>query len=131
MLRKSLLTLLTLLGVAYAGITVYDPNGVVQQSTSGTPSGTASASATSAAYTPAAFNNILLTAPAVPSPAPQTPFTVQLDNSASNVPGLSIAQSGAFFGFSVEMSIVTQVSESQRNICLLSKHLVNYKPTVS
>lgn len=110
MLRKSLLILLALLGVAQA-VTVYDPNGVVQQSTSGTPSGTASASATSAAYTPAAFNNIVLTAPAVPSPAPPTQFTVQLDNSASNVPGLSIAQSGAFFGFSIEMSIVTQVSE--------------------
>ena len=110
MTDKSLLLLLAFLGFVQA-ITVYGPNGVVKPSSSGTPSGTASASATSAAYTPAAFNNIVLTAPPVPSPAPPTQFTVQLDNTASNVPGLSIPQNGAFFGFSVEMSIVTQVSE--------------------
>lgn len=107
MATKTLLVLLASLAVVHAEVTVYGVNGVVQASASGT----ASASASSAAYTPAAFNTVVLNAPAIPSPAPATQFTVQLDNAASNVPGLSIAQSGAFFGFSIEMSVVTQVSE--------------------
>lgn len=38
-------------------------------------------------------------------------FGVQLESKAENVMGLSIPLSGAFYGFSIEMSIVNQVSE--------------------
>ena len=52
-----------------------------------------------------------LTAPALPSSMPSTAFTIQAMNSAQDVQGLSIQQGADFFGFSIEMSVVTQVSE--------------------
>lgn len=109
MTLKTILALLARFTVAQA-ITVYGQNGVV--TASGPPSGTASVStsATSAAFTPAAFNTIVLQPPAIPTGVPMQ-FQVPLENTASDVNGLSIAQSGAFFGFSIEMSVINQVSK--------------------
>ncbi len=115
MIPKTLLALLPLLGVVDA-LTVYGLGGASLQSVS-TSAPSASGSATSglsappAGYTPPAFKTVVLTAPPVPVPLPPMQFPVQLENSATNVPGLSIPQDGAFFGFSIEMSIVNQVSE--------------------
>ncbi|KAJ7826325.1 glycoside hydrolase family 79 protein [Mycena leptocephala] len=64
-------------------------------------------SAAAASYTgAAAYDPTILTPPPVPDPAPPTTFFQQL--SSAPVPGLSIPQSGYFFGFSVEFSVITK-----------------------
>lgn len=94
-------------------VTVYGLNGAVQ--TTGT--GTASLASTTtyvpgAAYTgPAAFNPTTLTAPPIPTPAPPTQFNFTVQNSAADVPDLSIPLNGDFYGFSIEMSVISEVSE--------------------
>jgi hypothetical protein len=55
---------------------------------------------------PAFSDSVQLSAPALPSPAPPLAFDVALPAAPA---GLSIAQQGAFLGFSVEMSVTTQV----------------------
>lgn len=109
--RTSLLLLACWTSGALGSITVYGPNGA---SSSGITSGTASASpsASSDSYVPPAFNTVTLEAPALPTPAPATQFALSLQQSADSVQGLSIDQSGTFYGFSIEMSVVTQVGES-------------------
>ncbi|KAF8838073.1 glycoside hydrolase family 79 protein [Paxillus ammoniavirescens] len=88
------------IGIAQAAVTVYGPH--VQQ-----PLGTVTAA--SASYTGAAsYNDVVLTPPPVPSPAPPTSFNVELQT--GGVHGLSIPQHGSFFGFSIEFSVVTQIN---------------------
>ncbi|THH18224.1 hypothetical protein EW146_g2709 [Bondarzewia mesenterica] len=92
-------------------MTVYHPqNGQVifGGNSSGSSTGTYTASAAAASYTgAAAYNPTILTAPAVPNPAPNTSFGIELTSGGIN--GLSIKQSGAFYGFSIEMSVANQV----------------------
>jgi hypothetical protein len=67
------------------------------------------ATAAAANYTgAAAYNPTILTAPAPPNP-PNPSFNIQLQNTGT--PGLSMVQPGAFFGFSIEFSVVNQVRE--------------------
>ena len=67
-----------------------------------------SASAPSASYTgSAAYDPTVLQAPAPPNPPIPTNQYVQLFSGGAN--GLSKQQSGAFFGFSIEMSVVTHI----------------------
>lgn len=69
-----------------------------------------STSADPAATTLAAYNDTLLQPPPVPNPAPPTQFTLELQTNAGAVTGLSIPhQDGSLWGFSIEMSVVTQV----------------------
>ncbi|THH33380.1 hypothetical protein EUX98_g815 [Antrodiella citrinella] len=107
MLARGFLALACCLLPAAANVTVYFQNGAV---TDIQPGATAISTAISAQYTnDAAFNNVVLVAPPLPSPAPPQQFTIQLQQSAASVTGLSIQQSGAFYGFSIEFSVVTQV----------------------
>jgi hypothetical protein len=88
-----------------ASVTVYSQAPIGVKSTS-------SSTASGAAYTgPAAYDPTVLQAPPVPNPAPPTTFTLTLQQQSNAVSGLSIPQSGAFYGFSVEMSVVTQICE--------------------
>jgi hypothetical protein len=107
--------------VAQAGITVYQA-----------PLATATLPA-SANYTgAAAYDNVQLTAPALPaSGGPATSFQVPIQASASSVSGLSIKQDGSFFGFSVEMSVVTQVSEYPLSYVSLQALVLITAPTIS
>ncbi|KAH7882118.1 glycoside hydrolase family 79 protein [Phlebopus sp. FC_14] len=90
---------LLFLGVAKAAVTVYGPH--VQQ-----PLQTVTAA--SASYTGAAtYDTVTLTPPPVPDPPPPTSFKVDLQT--QDVSGLSLPQPGAFFGFSIEFSVATQV----------------------
>ncbi|KAH9850236.1 hypothetical protein C2E23DRAFT_896579 [Lenzites betulinus] len=57
----------------------------------------------------AAYNDIYLPPPPIPSPAPPTAFSISVPQSASNINGLSILQAGSFFGFSIEMSVAIQL----------------------
>ncbi|KAJ7692569.1 glycoside hydrolase family 79 protein [Mycena rosella] len=87
------------LPVAWASVTVH------YQQPLGAPTSTGSAAAS---YTgAAAYDPTVLIAPPIPNPAPPSTFFQQL--SSTPVPGLSIPQSGYFFGFSVEFSVITQV----------------------
>jgi hypothetical protein len=104
MLLLSLLWSSCFICLASASVTVYS-----QQ-----PLGVGTATAAAANYTAhAAYDPTVLTAPPVPSPAPATTFFIQLNSAPSAVQGLSIPLSGAFMGFSVEFSVVNQVSEYQ------------------
>ena len=58
-----------------------------------------------------AYNSVRLQPPSLPSPIPSTSFALALPNQAQHMPGLSIPQRGDFYGFSIEMSVVEQVSE--------------------
>lgn len=97
-----------------AGVTVYGLNGAAQQ-TLGAPAASSSTSTSSAAgagYTALpAYNSVRLQAPPVPVPPPPTQFALGVQAAAQGVPGLSIPLQGGFFGFSIEMSVVNQVSE--------------------
>jgi hypothetical protein len=78
------------------------------------PLGSLSASSAAATVTTGAaafYDTTVLQPPPLPSPA-TTQFDIQLQSSASSVNGLSIPQTGSFFGFSVEMSVASQVRES-------------------
>lgn len=95
---------LSLACLARASVTVYN------QIPLGASTASASASAAAANYTgAAAYDPTVLTPPAVPSPAPPTQFSIQLNSNPSNVQGLSIAQQGSFMGFSIEFSVINQV----------------------
>lgn len=92
---------------AGAALTIYGPTGQIP-----TPviSASSASSAASATATLGAYNDIVLNAPPIPSPAPPTQFDVVLQNSAQDVPGISIPHSGDFYGFSIEMSVIDQLS---------------------
>jgi hypothetical protein len=105
MLSLFLLLSFSLWASVQASVTVYS-----QAPIHATP--TPSSTASGAAYTgPAAYDPTVLQAPPVPNPAPPTTFTLTLQQQSNAVSGLSIQQSGAFYGFSIEMSVVTQVCE--------------------
>ncbi|KAK0454068.1 glycoside hydrolase family 79 protein [Desarmillaria tabescens] len=83
---------------AKAQVTVYDS------------SGTSTSSAAAATSTLAAYDDTVLDPPSVPNPAPSTAFTLTIPAVNTSVTGLSIAQStNSFYGFSIEMSVLTQV----------------------
>jgi hypothetical protein len=108
------------LPVAWSSVTVYyqQPFGATTSSKT-TAAGASSAAA--ASYTgAAAYDPTILTPPPIPDPAPPTTFFQQL--SSAPVPGLSIPQSGYFFGFSVEFSVITQVCEWTLHTCILNIH---------
>jgi hypothetical protein len=89
-----------LIGFAHAEVTVYFQKNHGPATTS---------TAAGANYTgPAAYNPTVLTAPPPPS-TPNPSFNIQLQNTGT--PGLSIVQPGAFFGFSIEFSVVNQLRE--------------------
>ncbi|KAJ7649955.1 glycoside hydrolase family 79 protein [Roridomyces roridus] len=92
--------------VARASVTVYGQQRFGDQLKSLVSSTTSSAAA--ASYTgSAAYNPTVLNAPPVPNPPPPTKFFQQL--SSAPVPGLSIPQSGNFYGLSVEFSVANQL----------------------
>lgn len=87
----------------YASVTVYYQYG--QHPLESTTTTAAAADYTGAA----AYDPTVLNPPPPPNPPIPTQFAIQLQNGGT--PGVSIAQHGAFFGFSIEMSVVDQVCE--------------------
>lgn len=93
--------LLSVTHLVNASVTVYYQPGQA-------PLSTGTGTAAGALYTAAAaYDPTVLTPPAVPTNQP-TQFTIQLQNGGT--PNVSIPQSGAFVGFSIEMSVVNQIS---------------------
>ncbi|KAJ7745668.1 glycoside hydrolase family 79 protein [Mycena metata] len=82
-----------------ASITVYS-----QQPFAGTATGTANVVAYTGA---AAYDPTILIPPPIPNPPPPMQFTQHL--SSIPPPGVSIPQSGHFYGFSVEFSVLNQI----------------------
>ena len=60
----------------------------------------------------AAYNPVFYLPPALPNPVPGTTATINVPNVVSAASGLSIPQRSTFFGFSIEMSVATQLSQS-------------------
>ncbi|KAJ7464342.1 hypothetical protein FB451DRAFT_1138730 [Mycena latifolia] len=80
-------------------ITIYHANNQAAFATTSVPA---------AQYTGAeAYNPTTLIPPPVPTPAIASTIPVQFQNAGT--PGLSVPQSGAFMGFSIEMSVTNQV----------------------
>ncbi|KAH9851266.1 glycoside hydrolase family 79 protein [Lenzites betulinus] len=112
-----LLSLSTLLApLVAANVTVYGQFG--QTTVDPLQSGTSTAVSTTSFVTvpgpphytePAAYNNIYMLPPPIPSPAPATQFAIGVPTSAQLMTGLSIPQKGTFFGFSIEMSVANQL----------------------
>ncbi|KAF9458514.1 glycoside hydrolase family 79 protein [Collybia nuda] len=57
----------------------------------------------------AAYDETLLTPPPLPNDRAPTAFTLNLQANNATVPNLSIMQHGSFYGFSIEMSVITQL----------------------
>ncbi|KAF9458509.1 glycoside hydrolase family 79 protein [Collybia nuda] len=108
MLVRSLWLFSTLCVVA-AKVTVYGQIPLGQTRTPDAPE----AGATGTPAPPpllAAYDETILKPPALPQPAPPTDFTLNLPANGANVQDLSIVHHmGAFFGFSIEMSVITQI----------------------
>jgi hypothetical protein len=65
------------------------------------------------ATSPAAYNNTRLVPPAIPRPAPANSFSLTLQQSAAVVNNLSMPHvGGSFWGFSIEMSVISEVRKS-------------------
>lgn len=93
------------LTTVHAAVTVYSQKPLGQTETQ-----TETATAAEATWTGlAAYDPLVLNAPALPDPRPATQFGIQLQSAASSVDGLSIPVSGALFGFSIETSVINQV----------------------
>ena len=60
----------------------------------------------------AAYNPIYYEPPAIPSPAPANQFAIGVPSDQNLLSGISIPLPGTFFGFSIEMSVANQLSES-------------------
>ncbi|KIK68723.1 glycoside hydrolase family 79 protein [Collybiopsis luxurians FD-317 M1] len=83
-------------------------------------------SADAASYTgAAAYNPTTLDPPALPNPLPQLSLSFNIQ---ANPPGMSITQSGAFLGFSIEMSVANQVLG--KNSTLLQVPFLNLLATI-
>lgn len=107
-----------------AKVTVYGPLGqtTIAPTATGSASGTDSTASTTTSFVTthgppqytglAAYNPVYMLPPAIPNdPAPSTAITITVPNSATLMNGLSIPQKPTFFGFSIEMSVATQLSE--------------------
>jgi hypothetical protein len=63
--------------------------------------------------TPAAYNDTRLVPPPITTPPPANAFTIILQQDAAVVGNLSIPHvGGSFWGFSIEMSVISQVRKS-------------------
>jgi hypothetical protein len=95
----TLLCFICVLNVSQASVTVYHQ----------VPLGQSTQTAAGANYTgAAAYDPTVLNPPAVPD-TPTTQFALELQSSSQAVQGISIMQSGAFLGFSIETSVINQV----------------------
>lgn len=116
---------LSSVSLAWAQYSVYQPQYQVIYNGLST-SVTTTATAASATYSgSAAYDTTVLSAPAVPNPAPATSFNIQLYS--GGMTGLSIKQNGGFFGFSIEMSVVNHVCKcyADDDYCTLHANLVD------
>jgi hypothetical protein len=103
MLLPSLAILCNAVAFAQASVTIYHQ---IAFGFTATPTG----SNPPAATTLAAYNNTRLVPPPIPSPPPPNAFTLTLPQNAAAVNGLSIPHVGpSFWGFSIEMSVISQV----------------------
>jgi len=106
-----LIAALALLGSALTtahAVTVYGQIPLAQTIGANPSAGTA----LPATRTLAAYDKTVLNPPALPSPPPAAAYTLSLQKDAGAVNGLSIPHvGGSFWGFSIEMSVISQVCE--------------------
>jgi len=100
---------------AQESLTIYDqiPLYQLRASVEATATGTATAAAGPATQTLPAYDKTRLVPPPLPQPMPATAFTLELPVAATGMQGLSIPHvGGGFYGFSIEMSVLSQVGAS-------------------
>ncbi|KAF9474970.1 hypothetical protein BDN70DRAFT_884295 [Pholiota conissans] len=92
-------------------MTIYGQIPLFQTTTTAAATGTVSGSAAPVQTTLAAYDKTELTPPAPPNPNPgSNNYSMSLQRSAATVTGLSIPHNGVgFWGFSIEMSVISQV----------------------
>lgn len=127
MRKRDVLSLIYLLSFsvlnATCAVTLYNTPG---QAALGQGQATSTTTAVPESYTGAglgAYDPTVLQPPPIPNPPPPTNFGIQLQ--AGGTPGLSIKQQGNFLGFSIEFSVVTQVSEWNFSIRWPHKFYIN------
>jgi hypothetical protein len=100
------------LSTAAKAVTVYGQIPIGQVTATGfqTQSTAAPATGGNSSVNGAAYDNTILNPPQLPGDV-QLQFTVNVQQQNTSVQGISIMQHGSFFGFSVETSVVTQLSE--------------------
>jgi len=95
----------------YSDIPLYQQRALEAANASGIDS--APAQVPGAPPTLPAYDQTRLIPPALPQPLPATTFTLELPRDAAQMQGLSIPHvGGGFFGFSIEMSVLSQVGKS-------------------
>ena len=116
-MARPLLSSLVLAALSAAMVgaqTIYipkNPQVLFDGHTAGDIASTATTSATAAAsFTPAAYQTTTLNRPALPNPMPALTFPAQLFS--GGMANMSIPQKGDFMGFSIEMSVATQMCTS-------------------
>ena len=116
-----------LASAVHADVTVYGLLGQTTAAPVQTGTATTQTSATTSFVTThgppqytelAAYNNVYMVPPAIPSPPPANQFAIGVPSDAALMNGLSIKQSGTFFGFSIEMSVVNQLREFLSRVLL-------------
>lgn len=98
------------LAVTKASVTVYNQIPLYYAtvaSSAPNPNGSVSSTPPPGVYR--AYDTSTLNSPPLPNPLPATQWSINVPSSAASMPGLSIPLKGNFLGFSIEMSVVTQV----------------------
>ena len=105
-----------LFAVVHADVTIYGLFGQTTADPLQTDGGVATTSYQTTPGPPsytglAAYNPVFMYPPEISNPAPPNQFAIGLPTDQNLMNALSIKQQGNFFGFSIEMSVATQVSE--------------------
>lgn len=108
-MARSVLSGLVLAAAMVSAQTVYMPKNpqVFFDGHSSDAAATATSATAAASFTPAAYQTTTLNRPALPNPMPSLTFPVQLFS--GGMTNMSIPQKGDFMGFSIEMSVATQM----------------------
>ena len=107
-MARSLLVLAAVAGIARAQTIYYPTNPQVYLNGASSASGSSSAAAATATYSGSqAYSPVTLNVPAPPDPMPPQQFGVTLYS--GGMTNMSIPQPGNFMGFSIEMSVSTQL----------------------
>jgi len=94
-------------------LTIYDQIPLYQQRANAAGTETAAVPGVQPTQTLPAYDRTRLIPPALPQPMPATTYTLELPLAATGMQGLSAPHvGGGFYGFSIEMSVLSQVGAS-------------------
>ena len=107
----SIIFLCSTLAFAQAQVTIYEQIALLTETN--IPNATSTATTAITTPTGPAYDDTVLTPPLISSPPPLSDFTLTLAENSNAVQGLSMPHlGGSFWGFSIEMSVISQLRES-------------------